>query len=186
MKYSLKSVSTWSAVKITFFLSLVLGFMIGVLYALFVGPLLLLGETLGGVASDEGAAVGIVMVIMPFAMAFISAMANTILVAIGVPLYNLLGRTVGGLEFELEPQAVAVPPVDMRPPATDKPITAAPPPPPPVQSTEPTSDVPTEPEIELRPPADVPPGQGSDVDDRNGNQDDDLNEKKEDDRPRQL
>ncbi|HOP08030.1 MAG TPA: hypothetical protein PLF13_12145 [candidate division Zixibacteria bacterium] len=184
MNYELKSIRTWSVVKAVFFLSLITGFAVGVLYALFIGPIILLGESFGANPAAENIGVGVILVIMPFFMAFISAVINTILVAIGVPLYNLLGRTIGGIEFSLEAKDTPITPIPAPPQELSKPLIVSPPPPPPVSTSEIEPEESTVLPDESQPSPGESPAPNSETTPESSDNDND--DARQDDKPTQL
>lgn len=103
MKYELKRVSVWSVVKITFFLSLITGFLFGLFYALLIMMIAALpismrdGEGSGFLAAFAG----IAAFMLPFIFAIFSAVFNSILATIGTFAYNQIAKMTGGIEWEL-------------------------------------------------------------------------------------
>jgi hypothetical protein len=105
MKCELKRLGLWSVVKISFVVNLVLGFLLGIFYALFIMMLAFAPMTYmpRDFDSDFPMAVGgVMMIILPIFMAGIAAVMNTILALIGALVYNLAAKLFGGLECELE------------------------------------------------------------------------------------
>jgi hypothetical protein len=110
MKLELKKISVWAAVKVSFVLNLILGFIMGIFYAIFlllIASLPMMGEDL---PSTFTAFAGIAAIFLPFIFAFFAGVMYTIVVAISVIAYNLVVKLTGGLEFELN-QVVEVVPV---------------------------------------------------------------------------
>lgn len=122
MKYEVKRISVWSAVKITFFLSLVLGFLLGIFYALLLIPIAMLpmDAGYGEFGSEFPVAIGTgLIVLMPIICAIFMTIGNTIGVVIATWLYNLIARLAGGLEYDLvEVKSAVVQPVSQTPPPT--------------------------------------------------------------------
>ncbi len=111
MKLELKRISVWSAVKVSFVLNLILGFIIGIFYAFI---LMILATLPMAAMGEEGAAfstfAGVAVIFVPFIVAFFVCVIYTIVVAISVALYNLIVKLTGGLEFDFS-QVVEVVPV---------------------------------------------------------------------------
>lgn len=104
MKLELKSISVWSAVKIGFFLNLVMGFLMGLLAAMFIAPFLALTSSMmpsGGLdGGDMGEmSFGILLVVLPIVYSIGGAIFGTIAFAIGAAVYNFIARLMGGLEY---------------------------------------------------------------------------------------
>lgn len=165
MKVELKSIGVWSFVKLAFFINLVLGFLIGLIYAPFLGIIMSLATA--GFPEDvgdgfDGFPVGAMMIVIPFIAAIVGGVMYTLGELILVVLYNLFTRLTGGFEFELSGvgKMFVTEPVSSQPqpvPASSRPI--SPPPPPPVDS----SPAPGGFAPENRPPvtpSQPPPGQG--------------------------
>lgn len=155
MRYELKSIPLWPVTKVAFFVNLVVGFVIGLLLAVFMMPII---TTLATVAAydageldyDAGPLSAMTMII-PFMAALWSAFFNTVLVIMIAFAYNLVVKIVGGVELNLEavelpsfvsessrvaPEPVSAPPPGEsvpEPPATDRPV----PPPPVISQPEP-------------------------------------------------
>ncbi len=122
MKYELKRIGIWSAVKITFILSLIMGFIFGIFYALLIFmltslPMAMMQDDQMAALQNFGAAAA---VILPFFMAFFMAIINTIFTVIGIAAYNLVARMTGGVEWELA--EVAAQPAVTAPPAAWQPV----------------------------------------------------------------
>ncbi len=115
MKFELKKIGVWSAIKVTFLISLVVGFAVGILYALFF--LALMSIPMNQMPDDfpgmSGMFVGgIMLIIMPIMMSIFMAIINTIGAALSALVYNLVVKMVGGLELDLaEIKPVLVQPV---------------------------------------------------------------------------
>jgi len=112
MKLELKKISVWAAVKVSFVLNLILGFIMGIFYAIF---LLLLASLPMGMMGENSprmfsAFAGIAAIFLPFFFAFFLGVVYTIIVAISVIAYNLVVKLTGGLEFEFK-QVVEIVPV---------------------------------------------------------------------------
>jgi hypothetical protein len=112
MKLELKKISVWAAVKVSFILNLILGFIMGIFYAIF---LLMLASLPIGMMGDGSprlfsAFAGIAAILLPFFFAFFLGVVYTIVVAISVIAYNLVVKLTGGLEFEFK-QVVEIIPI---------------------------------------------------------------------------
>ncbi len=104
MRYEMKSVAVWPVVKVTFLLSLVLGFLLGLFLALIIGPMMAMMSSLGMPESQMESgrlSIGALMLFLPIIYALLMAVFNTIGALIATGLYNLVARWGGGLEFEL-------------------------------------------------------------------------------------
>ena len=112
MKLELKKISVWAAVKVSFILNLILGFLIGLFMAFFFVLIASLPMRLGNEESAGlfSAFAGVAAIFLPFIYAFICAIFNTALAAIMAFAYNLIVKLTGGLEFEFK-QVVEIVPV---------------------------------------------------------------------------
>lgn len=150
MRFELKSIGIWAFIKVMFFVNLVIGFIIGFLYALFLIPFISLMGSMSGFDSsafDGMPSAGLMIVILPIVFALGSAVFNTILALLVAAVYNGFARLVGGFEFTFDAIAETTPAYDVRPPApqasylTQTPYVGQtgtqPPPPPPAQPIEP-------------------------------------------------
>ncbi|MDH3892133.1 MAG: DUF3566 domain-containing protein [candidate division Zixibacteria bacterium] len=151
MRYELKSLGIWSFTKVSFFINLVIGFILGLLYAILL-PVMVsmaeLGGFPGGAMNPSEVSFTAMLVILPIMCSLFAAVFHTMIGVLLVAVYNLIVRMMGGLEFDLDPvkqarsatpvrpraalatvdeAAVSVPPVHEPPPRR-----TTPPPPPPV------------------------------------------------------
>ena len=107
MRLEWKSISVWSVIKVGFFVNLILGFLLGLLYAvLFIPFMAAMGdfmalEGMGGPNLTEVGVVGM-MIIMPLMLAVMNAVFGTIFLAIAAMIFNLVVRIVGGIEYEVD------------------------------------------------------------------------------------
>lgn len=152
MKYELKSIGYWSAIKISFVLNLIIGFIVGVFYALFMGIILSLATQFPMFSEFSGAygeepSIGALIIILPIMFSFMAAVFNTIFVIIAVFIYNMSAKLIGGLEMEfteIRIQPVAVSPASQPAAQPVRPEPAPPPPPPPVEPLPPDMTPPDE------------------------------------------
>ncbi|MCK4462577.1 MAG: DUF3566 domain-containing protein, partial [candidate division Zixibacteria bacterium] len=152
MLYELKSIRIWSFTKVSFFVNLVVGFVLGLMYAMTL-PILLAGMSeFGGVFGQSfdpsEVPIGVMLIIMPIMGAMFAAIFHTLIGIVLIAMYNLVARLVGGLEMRFEPSetkpvsrvvrpitAHTVPhnaPLAMEPRDHTARVAATPPPPPPV------------------------------------------------------
>ncbi|UCD62635.1 MAG: DUF3566 domain-containing protein [Candidatus Zixiibacteriota bacterium] len=166
MRYELKSIPIWPLTKVAFFVHLVVGFLVGLLYAALLFPFMAALMNLPEFQAEElgivVAPLGIVAIMMPFVMALSGAFFGTIFTVILAAVYNLIARLLGGLELNLaavESAVTASGAAASRSPVQSAPVDRPPPPPPPV------ADSPPPPPPVDRPPGDdtAPGGAGSDV-----------------------
>lgn len=129
MRYQLKRIDTWSAVKITFLIAGVLGFVVGALYAVLIT---LMASFVGMVGMSEGmpdemgyfvGATGFIAVVAWIVLTVLYAVLGALVVALGTWLYNLLAGAMGGVTMTLETEPSVLPaptpaPADAAPPAT--------------------------------------------------------------------
>ncbi|MEW6050012.1 MAG: DUF3566 domain-containing protein [Candidatus Zixiibacteriota bacterium] len=149
MRYELKTMAVWPFVKVSFFLNLIIGFIVGLLYAMFFGFIVSVMRQIPGVPGAEfdvaQLPIGILMIVLPIMFSLMGAFFNTVLGALVVLIYNAIARFAGGIEFELAevkpewtPHSTPPPPPGQCPPQpTSGPATAPPPPPPAVEPKQP-------------------------------------------------
>jgi len=149
MRYEIKSIPIWPFTKVSFFYNLVIGFIIGLFYAMIAGLLATVMAELSLIEADgfeyDSLPIGFLMVLMPFLCAFFCAAFNTVAGIVLIFVYNLIARLVGGLELNLSAVEEETPPPSqpaVKPARTEY---GPPPPPPPPQSVRP------------RPPMEPPP-----------------------------
>ena len=84
--------------------SLVLGFLFGVFYALFIAFIMAVGSSIDPYASQEFGAIsaGILVIFVPIFMAFFMAVSNSIAALVCAVVYNFVARTMGGIEYDVE------------------------------------------------------------------------------------
>ena len=118
MRYELKSVRIWAFTKVSFFINLVIGFMLGLLYAvslLFMMALAEIGGFPGGGMDPSEFPVGVMVVVLPLMGAMFAAVFHTIAAVMLIAIYNLIVRMIGGLEFDLDAVKIAPVAAPMRP-----------------------------------------------------------------------
>ena len=117
MRYEIKRIEVWSVVKIVFLLSLIAGFVIGLLYALMIGFLTgVMGTIAGGEFSDTlGMFGGVALIFVVIFFTIFFAAIYTIVAAIGTALYNLLAKFSGGFTLELKSTEKNETPVSQNP-----------------------------------------------------------------------
>jgi len=107
MKYEIKKIDLWSAIKISFIAHACIGLVIGVLIGLFIA---LISGFIGSMMPAEaemdfpamalspvaGFAIGIIYAV------FLSVFNGIIITGIAVLLYNLLAGWLGGIKLEIE------------------------------------------------------------------------------------
>ncbi len=155
MRYELKTIPFWPVLKVGFFVNLVVGLLVGILYAMFLIPFVALMSSIPAFESGGfdfgGAPLGLMMFIMPIISALTWAFFGTVFLVIVVLVYNLTAKLVGGLELNLEkvesrpePVVAAVPPAAQTPPEyySPPPLETRPPPPPPAQPETPPKPAP--------------------------------------------
>jgi hypothetical protein len=105
MRYELKSISLWSVIRVSFFLNMVIGFVLGALYALMMSIYFAAASSfpalIGGGIDISGSSIGAILILFPLIGAACGAVFHTILAMIICLAYNLIGRMTGGFEFEL-------------------------------------------------------------------------------------
>jgi hypothetical protein len=160
MKYELKSIGYWALIKILFLINLIGGFIMGFLFAIFMGLIISLMDYIGpmsGIADfeQEMPPVGFMLIFYPFLFAIGGAIFYTAFGVIVAFIYNMIARLVGGLEINLN--EIQLQPVGYPQPSPGQPIYAqasdtrsASPPPPPAYTPPP-------PPIEPLPPHITPP-----------------------------
>ncbi len=102
MKYELKRIGTWSAIKIGFLIWGLLGFLFGIYMALMMPLFLEMLGSLGGSPFDGEALTPIALIFLPFLYSIIGAVIGMITTAIVVGFYNLISRLIGGIEINIE------------------------------------------------------------------------------------
>ncbi len=154
MKFELKRIAVWPAVKISFLVNLVLGFIIGIFYAFFLALLMALPTAMADPNFAPFSAIsGAILVLVPFLFAFGGAVMYTIAVFIFVIVYNLFAKIAGGMEFEYVQLA------EIKPVATPAVLTSTAPAAPPVQ--QPEAERPATPHSPFTQPHQEPPQDNS-------------------------
>ncbi len=115
MKYQLKRIDTWSAVKITFVIAGAVGFVVGALYAVLIT---LMASLVGMFGMSEGmpdemgyvvSATGFIAVVVWIVITMMYAVLGSLVVALSSWLYNLAAGVIGGVNLTLEAQPDATP-----------------------------------------------------------------------------
>lgn len=102
MKYELKRIKVWSAIKIGFFLWGLIGFLGGLYMAMMMPLLMKFMETLGPMSEDFSSFGPFALIFLPILYSLMAAVAGTILTALAAGFYNLISSLMGGLEVTLE------------------------------------------------------------------------------------
>ena len=147
MRYELKSISTWSYIKVMFFVNLIVGFVLGIFYGIFSGVFISIAAELMFFPDDAfDVQSGFPIALYVFAMGILFSLGNavfgTVFGAIIAGFYNLIVRMTGGLEFVLSPMTNLATPQASLGSATAEPIKpkyVVPPPPPPITPYPPSS-----------------------------------------------
>jgi len=115
MKYQLKRIDVWSAVKITFVIAGAVGFVVGALYAVlltvlasFVG-MMGISEEMPDPAGLFVSATGFIAVVIWIVLTILYAVLGAVVVALSAWLYNLVAGAIGGVSVTLEAQPDAPP-----------------------------------------------------------------------------
>jgi len=177
MKIEVKKLDLWSVTRVSFLVYVVVGFLIGILYAGFFAMLAAVDPSFGGRGGmfGGGEVAGIVIVLMPFLFALGAGFFYTLFTVMAVAVYNLAAGWVGGVEFTLgenstvlrptEPavqptQATVAPPAPSVSPGAPPPPPAPDPPAPPVQPAAPVHPAPpVQPDPPVPPIQPIPPVQ---------------------------
>ncbi|MDH4157372.1 MAG: DUF3566 domain-containing protein [candidate division Zixibacteria bacterium] len=153
MRYEIKSITIWPLIKVSFFLSMIVGFIFGLLYAIILSFVVTIASSVPmldtGELALEDLSVGLLLVVLPIFGAIGGAVFHTLLVVVLAIIYNLVARVVGGYEIRLERVEESPPPV--RPVSAYTAATPPPPPPPPSDNPPASSR-----EISETPPYDRP------------------------------
>ena len=132
MRYEVKSIGLWALIKVSFFLNLAVGFIVGIFAALYMVFIFSVMSQMSGIGAefgfpDTGPPLGFSLVAIPILFAIMGAIFHTMFAAVIAGIYNLIARLFGGFELNLRrvEQPQPSPPPAM-PPAPD---TFQPPPP---------------------------------------------------------
>ena len=152
MKFELKSIGYWSVIRVSFIVNLLLGLLIGIFFAVFVGLMVSFISSFAGMSGmpmfeEEMPPFMLLLILYPFLFGFGGAVFNTIIAVIGVFIYNMIGKFLGGLELEMS--EIRLQPVTAAPVSANAP---PPPPPPPMQPLPPDMTPPDEKTDESNPP----------------------------------
>ncbi len=145
MKFELKSISYWSAIKVSFVVNLLLGLVMGFFFAIFSGIVLSLMDSVYGTIGIslpelESPPIALLIILYPILFGFGGAVFNTMFVVIAVFIYNIVGKFIGGLELEMsEIRLQAMPVAQTASYAQHQAafVPSPPPPPPPMQPLPP-------------------------------------------------
>ena len=104
MQYEIKRLDLLSVFKISFLIYLVLGFVIGIFYALILTQMLAVFSSFMNDQAFQGIAklTGPGLIFMALVLAVFMAVLWSILTVIAAAIYNLLSGAVGGIKVELQ------------------------------------------------------------------------------------
>jgi hypothetical protein len=142
-------------IKTSFVINLIVGFIMGIFVALFIGAIFTFAANMGGLGGSplfqEGMPpIGLLLILYPFLFGFGGAIFYTILFLIVAFVYNMVAKLLGGLEFELQQVAMMQPVQPTQPYYPASPSYQPPPPPPPPPPVQPLPP-------DMTPPPDNPP-----------------------------
>ena len=107
MKYELKCIDTWSAVKIAFVICGAVGFLSGALYAMLITFMASFFGIMGiPELGNVGPTTGLIAVIAWIVMPVFYAVCGAILVALFSWFYNVVARIIGGINLTFEAQPI--------------------------------------------------------------------------------
>jgi len=115
MKLQLKRIGVWSAVKITFVVAGMVGFVVGALYALLITAMIsLMGFAgMGEAMPDEIGMIvgttGFIAVVAWIVIMVMYAVVGALVVGLASWLYNLMAGALGGVTLTLEEEPADVP-----------------------------------------------------------------------------
>jgi hypothetical protein len=154
MRYEVKTIGVWPFIKVSFFFNLIIGFLFGLFYALFIGVFMSFMSRLSNLQPGmfeefgmmEPLPIGVMLVVLPITCAILGAIFYTLIGVVLVVIYNLIAKIVGGYELELELAPVSPPPpgapltgyTAAAPPPGPTPQPSSPPQPPQAPPQEPT------------------------------------------------
>lgn len=151
MRVEVRSIAIWPFVRTAFLINVVVAFIMGLFYALFLAAFLPLLQGLQMDSDlpmpDVAPVAGALLIFIPFLLAVFGGIFYTLLELVLVAIYNLFARLAGGFEFDLVEKQETVswqPP--SRPAATGHETASPPPPPPPYRPGEPPQTTPPSPE----------------------------------------
>ncbi len=104
MQYEIKRLDLLSVLKVSFLINLVLGFLIGIFYALILTQMMAVfssfmdDQALSGIAKLTGPG----LIFMALFLAVFFAIFWSIMLVIAAAIYNLLSGAVGGIKVELQ------------------------------------------------------------------------------------
>ncbi len=142
MKFEIKSINYWSAIKVSFIVNLLLGLVMGFFFAIFSGLVLSLMDSVYGtmgisIPELDSPPIALLIILYPILFGFGGAVFNTMFVLIAVFIYNIVGKFIGGLELEMNEIRLQAMPVAQAPA-----YAPPPPPPPPMQPLPPEMTTP--------------------------------------------
>ena len=109
MKFEIKSIPIWAFLKISFFVNLISGFILGVLLAPFVGVIIAFLDTflkIQGIDIQLNNSLDAIVVSTPLLLSFGFAFLLTFFEIIVIVIYNIFARFVGGMTVNLETEQV--------------------------------------------------------------------------------
>ena len=106
MKYELKRIGVWSAIKVGVFLWGLIGFLSGIYVALMMPLLIDMMDGLGSMSGGMQDFGPIMLFVLPIMYSIIAVVLGTILTIILTSFFNLLCRLFGGIELELKEEAI--------------------------------------------------------------------------------
>ncbi len=107
MRYELKSIPVWAFLKITFFVNLIAGFVLGIFMTPLVGVfsvVLVSIFQMQGTNFDVSNSLDSIIVATPVILSFLFAFVLTSFEIVVVFIYNIFASFIGGISFVLEPE----------------------------------------------------------------------------------
>lgn len=106
MKFELKRIGVWSAIKVSFFIWGMLGFIGGIYMALMMPVLINMMGSLGTMPPDMQDIGPFALFFLPIMYSLMAAVFGTVLTAILTGFFNLICRLLGGIELDLESETI--------------------------------------------------------------------------------
>lgn len=121
MKYELKRIRVWSAIKVGFFVWGLIGFLGGLYMAMMMPFVMQFMESFGPMADGMDSFGPVALIFLPILYSIMAAVMGTVITAIVAGFYNLIASLLGGIEVSLEGEMLH--PLDIgsnpQPPARD-------------------------------------------------------------------
>jgi hypothetical protein len=104
MQYTIRRIHIWSVIKIAFFILAISGFLVGLLWGIFLWAFSSVLEAIMPAEFGTPEMSGLMVFILAFVLAPIYGVFGAVTAGIATAIYNAISKLTGGIEIQLTPK----------------------------------------------------------------------------------